>query len=42
MNDTNFTDFDNRGGAKVNESGAGQIYDYMGASFLYLKHCSFP
>ena len=33
MNDTNFTDFDNRGGAKVNESGAGQIYDYMGASF---------
>lgn len=33
MNDSNFTDFDNRGGAKVNESGAGQIYDYMGASF---------
>jgi len=33
MNDTNFTDFDNRGGAKVNEQGAGQIYDYMGASF---------
>ncbi len=33
MNDDNFTDFDNRGGAKVNESGAGQIYDYMGASF---------
>ena len=33
MNDTQFTDFDNRGGAKVNESGAGQIYDYMGASF---------
>ena len=33
MNDANFTDFDNRGGAKVNESGAGQIYDYMGASF---------
>jgi hypothetical protein len=33
MNDSNFTDFDNRGGAKVNESGAGQIYDYMGAHF---------
>ena len=33
MNDDNFTDFDNRGGAKVNEQGAGQIYDYMGASF---------
>lgn len=33
MNDTNFTDFENRGGARVNESGAGQIYDYMGASF---------
>ena len=33
MNDTNFTDFDNRGGVKVNEQGAGQIYDYMGASF---------
>jgi hypothetical protein len=33
MNDSNFTDFDNRGGARVNESGAGQIYDYMGASF---------
>jgi hypothetical protein len=33
MNDDNFTDFDNRGGARVNEQGAGQIYDYMGASF---------
>ena len=33
MNDQNFTDFDNRGGARVNEQGAGQIYDYMGASF---------
>lgn len=33
MNDDNFTDFESRGGVKVNESGAGQIYDYMGASF---------
>ena len=33
MDNDNFTDFDNRGGIKVNESGVGQIYDYMGCHF---------
>ena len=33
MDNSNFTDFDNRGGVKVNETGVGQIYDYMGATF---------